>query len=153
MAAGFKMQDTFTALQLPSGTHTPPFAGHPDVGGPHSTPVLDGRSAQIYHDILHPHGDQLHKQLVLRLVNHKNVFASTLEIVLQRRPVAHADFQRRLRTKAIPSDSCDFFACLAGSIITCSRDDVLENDAYVVSDALVSRQPFENEIKLKASYD
>lgn len=138
MAACFKMQDTFTAVQLPSGAHTSPFAGHSDVGGPHSAPVLDGRSAQIYHDILHPHGDQLHKQLVLRLVNHESVFASTLEIVRQRRPVAHADFQRRLTTKAIPSDSCGFFACLAGSIITCSRNDVLENDAYVVSDALVS---------------
>lgn len=133
------MQDTLPAAGPSFVAHTRrSLASHAEAG-PNSAFLLDERCAQIYHDTSRCHGDQLHRQLILRLVNHESVFASALEIVRHRRPVAHADFQRRLQTRAIPSDSCNFYACLAGSIMTCSSDDVQAQDAYEISEALVSQ--------------
>lgn len=98
---------------------------------------LDERCTQLYHDLLRPYVDQLHTLPTLAFSNHESVFAHVLEVVRRCCKTGYEDFKRRLRTHAIPFDACNYYACLAGSIFMCGRDDLQEQNAHEVAEALV----------------
>lgn len=110
---------------------------HPTSAEPNTIAHFDNLCAQLYTDLLRPYVDQLHTQPALTLSNVENLFSYALGIVRQRRIAAYEDFERRLRTRTIPVDACNFYACLAGSIIMCGSDDGQAGDANEIAGALV----------------
>lgn len=97
---------------------------------------MENASIALEH-LLGTYNRQIQSQLDSVVRDYNVVSRNVLNIVKTHHETVFHDFVHRNNTGAIPADPANFYACLAGSIITCGSARVIDGSACLIKAELV----------------